>query len=335
MSDPFRIGDVIVAGRVLVAPMAGVTDLPFRKACVKCGASYVVGEMVAGEMLAAGNRAMARRMADDGIRPRVVQITGREPDEFSRGANMAEAAGADIVDLNFGCPTHEVAGKQSGAALMCDLAKAKAIIAAAVSAASRPVTVKMRLGWDHLSRNAPELAAIAEGCGAAAVIVHGRTRNQFYKGAADWRAVAAVKTATGLPVIVNGDIVDGQTARTALVQSGADAVMIGRAMVGRPWLAAAVDKALAAGQAMIEPDMAGRLAIALDHFAESLRFYGDKHGVKIFRKHLAGYIEAALWPEDGAIRRDAKAQLCRLDTPSEVENGLIDLWRQAQLTEHV
>jgi tRNA-dihydrouridine synthase B len=325
--DTFRIGDVTVAGRVLVAPMAGVSDLPFRKTCAACGASYVVGEMVAGEMLAAGSRAMARRLADDGTRPRVVQITGREPDEFSRGVRMAEEAGADIVDLNFGCPTHEVAGKQSGAALMCDLVKAEEIIAAAVSAATRPVTVKMRLGWDHLSRNAPELAAIAESCGAAAIAVHGRTRNQFYKGKADWRAVAAVRAATSLPLIVNGDIVNAETARAALDQSGADAAMIGRAMLGRPWLAAAVDAALASGGDMAEPDLAGRLAIALAHFAQSMRFYGDQHGVKIFRKHLAGYIEAAAFPPDPTERREAKSRLCRLNEAREVENGLIGLWR--------
>lgn len=326
LSDEFRIGDVTIAGRVLVAPMAGVSDVPFRRACVACGAPYTVSEMVAGELLAAGHSNMERRLADDGIRPRVVQIAGREPSWFARSAEMAEAAGADIVDLNFGCPTREVAGKASGAALMRDLDLAEAIIAAAVSATRRPVTVKMRLGWDAASQNAPELAARAEACGAAAITVHGRTRNQFYTGHADWRAVASVRAATKLPLIVNGDIVDAASAREALNQSGADAVMIGRAMLGRPWLAASI-----AGAA--EPSMAQRLAIALDHFTESLRFYGDTHGVKIFRKHLAATIAAAPWPDPPSLR-EAKARLCRLTDPRAVETGLIALWQCEHLNSH-
>jgi nifR3 family TIM-barrel protein len=195
----------------------------------------------------------------------------------------------------------------------------------------RPVTLKMRLGWDDASKNAPELAAMAEREGIKAITVHGRTRQQFYKGAADWRAVAAVKAATRLPVIVNGDITDADTARTALAQSGADAVMIGRGAYGRPWIAAAIDAALRTGEAMIEPDWAERLDIALTHFCATLRFYGDALGVRIFRKHLGWYVENAPFPAGSGERRAAKSRLCRLEAPRDVETALARLWQDGDL----
>ena len=327
MDQAFRIGDVAIAGRVLTAPMSGVSDLPFRRAASKLGAPYVVTEMVACETLARGRPDVMRRAAvGDGLPLMVVQLVGREARWIAQGAAMAEASGAQIIDLNMGCPAREVTGGLCGSALMRDLDQAERLIGAAVGATSRPVTLKMRLGWDDASRNAPELAARAERCGVKAITVHARTRQQFYKGPSDWRAVAEVKAATRLPVIVNGDVVDEVSAREALRQSGADAVMIGRAACGRPWIAAVVGRALQTGGAMIEPGLAQRLDIVLDHFRDSLRFYGDRLGLKIFRKHLGWYVEGADRPRGAQTRREVKSRLCRLVNPSDVEAALIDLW---------
>lgn len=331
MDPAFRIGDVAIAGRVLTAPMSGVSDLPFRRAASKLGAPYVVTEMVACETLARGRPDVVRRAAvGNGLPLMVVQLAGREACWIALGAAMAEAAGAEIIDLNMGCPAREVTGGLSGSALMRDLDLAERLIEAAVGATSRPVTLKMRLGWDDTCRNAPQLAARAERAGVKAITVHGRTRQQFYNGPSDWRAVAEVKAATRLPVIVNGDVVDDASAREALRQSGADAVMIGRAACGRPWIAAAVDRALQTGEAMIEPGLKQRLDIVLDHFRDSLGFYGDRLGLKIFRKHLAWYIEGAGLPREAQARRAAKSLLCRLVHPGEVEAALIALWGTAQ-----
>lgn len=202
---------------------------------------------------------------------------------------------------------------------------AEALVAAAVEAVDVPVTVKMRLGWDSDSLNAPDIARRAEAAGAKAITVHGRTRNQFYKGVADWSAVAAVKEAVLVPVLVNGDIIDGDSAKMALEQSGADGVMIGRGVYGRPWIASAIEAALN-GEGFKEPDAEERLAIALTHFRRSLSFYGERLGLKMFRKHLASYIEAAPWPETSEARRAARASLCRLEDPAAVESALRDLW---------
>jgi nifR3 family TIM-barrel protein len=327
MTRSLAIGNVTIAGRVLTAPMSGVSDLPFRRAASKLGAAYVATEMVACETLAEGRPDVVRRAAMDETLPlMVVQIVGREARWLARGAALAEAAGADIIDINMGCPAKIVTGGLSGSALMRDLDCALKLIEAAVVATSVPVTLKMRLGWDDDTHNAAELAARAEAAGIKAVTVHGRTRQQFYSGRVDWRAVAAVKSATRLPVIVNGDIVDEISARAALAQSGADAVMIGRGAYGRPWIAAQVDRALATGDAVQDPDLEQRLSIVLDHFRDSLRFYGDRLGVKIFRKHLGWYVEGAPWPASAADRRVAKSRLCRMQDPHAIEAALIALW---------
>ncbi|MEI9965225.1 MAG: tRNA dihydrouridine synthase DusB [Caulobacteraceae bacterium] len=330
MRDGLVIGDVEIGGRVLVAPMTGVTDLPFRRAASRLGAAYVATEMVACAELARGRPDVVRRAAvGEGLPLTVIQLVGRDPAMIAAGARMAEAAGADLVDLNFGCPAKEVTGAACGSALMRDLDLAGRIIAAAVGATSRPVTVKMRLGWDDSGRNAPELAARAQALGVKAVTVHGRTRQQFYTGAADWTAAAAVKAAVSIPVIVNGDVTDAASAREALARSGADAVMLGRGIYGRPWLAAGIERALAGEAADDAPDADARLGLVLDHFGDSLGFYGERLGLKVFRKHLAWYVDQAPWPACAEARRQARARLCRLDRAHDVEAGLTDLWLKA------
>ena len=322
-----RIGDVELGGRVLLAPMTGVTDLPCRLAASRQGACYVATEMVACAEFAHGRPDVVRRAAvGEGLPLMVVQLVGCEPGWIAEGARLAERAGADIIDLNMGCPAKEVTGNQAGSALMRDLGRALVLIRAAVDATSRPVTLKMRLGWDDASKNAPELAWRAERAGVKAVTVHGRTRNQFYDGAADWAAVASVRAATSLPVIVNGDIVDAGSTRRALALSHADAVMIGRGAYGRPWIAAALDRHVESDEELGEPDPEARLGIVLDHFHDTLRFYGDRAGLKIFRKHLGWYIERAPWPCNADARRAAKSRLCRLEAPAEVETALTGLW---------
>lgn len=326
------IGDVRIPGRVLTAPMTGITDLPFRRLASSLGAAYVATEMVASAELARGRPDVVRRAAvGQGLPLTVIQLVGRDPGKMAEGARMAERAGADIIDLNFGCPAKEVTGSACGSALMRTPDLAGRIMEAVVGAVTRPVTVKMRLGWDDHSRNAPELARAAQAIGVAAVTVHGRTRSQFYTGQADWDAVGQVKAAVDVPVIVNGDILTADDARRALAASGADAVMLGRGVYGRPWLPAFLERALADGTELTEPGPAERHAIVRRHLKDSLDFYGYPLGLKMFRKHLGWYVEQAPWPAEPTARRALKARLCRLDDPEAVANELAVAWGVADL----
>ena len=332
MPASLQIGDITIPGRVLTAPMTGVSDLPFRRTASACGAPYVATEMVACDSFARGRPDVVRRAAigaqddEQALGLMVIQLVGRTPEWIGKGAALAEQAGAHIIDLNMGCPAKEVTGALSGSALMREPELAAQLIGVAVKATTRPVTLKMRLGWDDASRNAPQIAEIAEGLGVKAITVHGRTRQQFYTGKADWKAVADVKAAVAIPVIVNGDITDVASARDALSLSGADAVMIGRGAYGRPWIADSINRALDQETEMSEPACTQRLDIALTHFGQTLRFYGDGLGLKVFRKHLGWYVEQALRPADPQERRAAKARLCQIDNASGVEAALTALW---------
>ena len=314
MALTWHIGKREIGSRVLVAPMSGITDLPFRRVLARFSPGYVVSEMVAGKEFAEGDAHAELRAAGSGeFDPFVIQLVGRDPAHMAAGARRAEELGADIVDINMGCPARKVTSGQCGSALMRDLNHAAAIIDATVRATSLPVTLKMRLGWDDNSLNAPELALIAEDLGIQQITVHGRTRCQFYEGKADWRAVRRVGESTSLPVCVNGDIASGADARAALEQSGAAAVMVGRSLVGRPWLLADIRRGLGESVAHTPFDPA---EVAIAHYRDLLEHHGERKGVKHGRKHVIGYLEHAGAPQA------LKNRLVRCPDPENVVAGL-------------
>ena len=318
---------------VLLAPMAGATDPPFRRAAQAAGARYTVSEIVASEALAGARRDMVRRVAGAGsLSPLVVQLAGRDPAWMAKGAALACEAGADVIDINMGCPAKTVTGGAAGSALMREPDRALALIEAVVAASSVPVTVKMRLGWCPASMNAADLARRAENAGVAMITVHGRTRSQFFKGQADWSAIAQVSAAVAIPVIANGDIGCAATAKAALAQSGAAGVMIGRAALGKPWLVGQAQSALE-GRHIADPGPEAQAASLIALYRDMLDFYGERLGVRMARKHFAAAIDDAAWiPSDQ--RRDVRARICTLEDPCAVEDALAEAfqpldWAQA------
>ena len=286
---PITIGPVRIDAPVILAPMTGVTDLPFRRVVKRFGAGLTVSEMIASQaMIRETRQSLQKATWDPSEEPVSLQLAGCTPYEMGEAARLNEQRGAVIIDINMGCPVKKVVNGDAGSALMRDLPLAASIIAATVKAVSVPVTVKMRMGWDHTRLNAPELARIAQDLGAQMITVHGRTRNQMYKGDADWGFVRSVKQAVSIPVIVNGDICSIADARSAIDQSGADGVMIGRGAYGRPWLLGQVMADLAGGHRP-DPSLDDQLALILEQYAAMQSLYGVQTGVNLARKHIGWY----------------------------------------------
>lgn len=294
-----RLGDITLTSPVILAPMAGITDLPFRNLVGSFGAGLVVSEMVASqEMVQAKPGVRERAELGFGLADTSVQLAARDVYWAGEAARMVEANGAKLIDINMGCPARKVVGGMSGSALMRDLDHALQLIEAIVGAVTIPVTLKTRLGWDDASLNAPELAIRAEAAGIQLITIHGRTRCQFYKGRADWAAILHVKDAVTIPVIANGDIIDSASARQALELSGADGVMIGRGAGGQPWLLQQVAHDLFGAPAPTIPTGKALAEMVQSHHQASLAFYGDDLGGRVIRKHLGWYMDHAGTPPD-------------------------------------
>jgi len=316
-----EIGSLKIDDPVILAPMSGVSDLPFRRLVKRAGAGLVVSEMIASEAMIRSSR-QSLKMAEVAPEefPMSVQLAGCEGHVMAEAARLNEDKGAAIIDINMGCPVKKVVNGYAGSALMRDLGHARGLIAATVNAVRLPVTLKMRTGWDEQNRNAPELARIAEAEGIRMLTVHGRTRNQMYEGHADWGFVRKVKEAVSIPVIVNGDISSLDDAREALEQSGADGVMIGRGAYGRPWFLRQVMAYLRDGTRLPDPSLAEQQDIVLEHYEALLEHYGERTGSKIARKHVAWYSKGL----PGSA--DFRTRIMVIDQPAEARQAIRDFY---------
>lgn len=331
-SGGFDVGSLI-RRRALLAPMSGVTDLAFRRLAHRFGATLVVSEMVAAPGLVGGCAEALMRAQGVGISPHVVQLAGCEARWLGEAARIAEASGAAMVDINMGCPARRVTGGWAGSALMRNLDHAQRLVDAVVAAVRIPVSLKMRLGWDRDCLNAPDLARRAVDSGVAMITVHGRTRQQFYTGSADWAAIRRVRAVVAVPLVANGDIGSPEDAERCLAASGADGVMIGRAAVGRPWLVGQIAHALATGEALPDPDPQEKAQAMIAHYEAMLSLYGKAVGLRHARKHLAAYASHAAGA-GGPDPLGARRRLVTSHDPDEVLRLLSDLhgpaiWEQA------
>ncbi len=330
-----QIGHIKTRNKVFLAPMSGITDLPFRQIAHEHGAGLVISEMIASKELARSRADMVRKTRKDNISPFVIQLSGREQHWMAEGAKVAQDLGCDAIDINMGCPARQVTGSLSGSALMRNLDHAISLVEATVEASSVPVTLKMRLGWDEETINAPELAKRAEDAGVQLITVHGRTRCQFYKGKADWQAIAAVKEQISIPLIANGDGNSIDDVKQMMKLSGADGVMVGRGAYGRPWFIGELAEQLDKGTGTARKTIQQQMTLYIEHYQLMMSFHGTKFGVRIARKHLGWMITRLLEQKAIApnIAKEIQTKLMRANEASLALSHLAELEKIVQGTQ--